>query len=185
MHKVIRATLCPHLLFFFFSGVTGVMIAVWNPACTWITSMTKACVMTFGDICIFICWHFEFLCTLPQVSLSALVETLGCAVPRAKWTWLGRDAFDPNHPRSPSGRLSKGGSRSFEDRETGCRHAEREAASDSPWQRLRSGRRGCGLLMWRRVAYTPWRGRESERDRRKGRKITYTPHFPSQQSLVK
>lgn len=54
MHKVIRATLCPHPLFYF-PGVTGVTIAVWNPVCSRITSMTKACVMTFGDICIFIC----------------------------------------------------------------------------------------------------------------------------------
>lgn len=137
--------------YFFIPGVTGVMIAVWNPTCSWITSMTKACVMTFDDNCIFIYWHFEFLCTLPQMSPSSLVETLGCSVPRtrAKWTWLGRDPFDLNHPRPPSGRLLKGGNLRTE------RHAEREAASDSPWQQLRSGRKGYGLLIWRRVAYTP------------------------------
>lgn len=55
-------------------------------------NMTKACVMTFGDICIFIC-DIKNSSLLPQVFLSSSWNTVNTVSHiSAKWTWLSSPA---------------------------------------------------------------------------------------------
>lgn len=129
-------------------------------------SMTKTCVMTFGDICIFICWHLEFLSTasgVPKflVEHSGFSSSCSCSV-----NLTGKTSYILTLSRClgrERGEVSRAEMQGV--------GAQSETASDSLWQWLWSGWKSCSVLMRRRVTYTPQRETDGQRERKKRREI--------------
>lgn len=109
----------------------------------------------------------------------------------AKWPWLKRvRVFGRGEERgggsTPTVSSGVGGFWGQRGRQ-GVGMPEPDRVSDSPWQRLPSGRRGSHVTQSHTCtdthAHTPKRKRARGRER--GKKRVYTPHFPSQESLIK